>query len=443
MDRTSPHRFGRRGPRRLPDARGWLRAGPAWARGLFALTLAAALVAPAAGRGEEPEPAPVALHPALGDTVSAAEAARCGLFADVAGLEAAVFRPAPWGGYLVRLRTRTGATVLWRERNVSSAAWRQWRAQVEACLAGEHAPPPAVVEVPATGAGSATGATGAGGAAVADSVGGAVFADSAGGAAIATGAGAAIAPGAGAAADGAALAAADRPPPPRPKVWPEAPLPAPRPRPAVARDSTRVAAYPPLQGRWLVAAALGYRHCLTGFREFFTDMGLFELMVQNRATRRLTPYFAFQIGFGDIPDEFESVVTNPDGSPLDGRSALYALELGSLLTAGAGEHSDVYVGLGWGYYMRSLRWGTDATFVDIYGNLYTPTLVRELQDWGVSTRLGWRKQYRTIGGRVRMLDIQARWENYAASTLSAEPSLFRASGRDQWIALSVSLVGGF
>jgi len=211
----------------------------------------------------------------------------------------------------------------------------------------------------------------------------------------------------------------------------------------VARDSTRVATYPPLEGRWLVAAALGYRHCLTGFREFFTDMGLFELMVQNRATRRLTPYFAFQIGFGDIPDEFESIVTNPDGSPLDGRSALYALELGSLLTAGAGAHSDVYVGLGWGYYMRSLRWGTDATFVDIYGNLYTPTLVRELQDWGVSTRLGWRKQYRTVGGRVRLLDIQARWENYAASTLSAEPSSFRASGRDQWIALSVSLVGGF
>lgn len=399
MDRAFPNRIRRHGPRCRPDARGSLRAAPALARGLLAMTLAAMLAAPAAGWGQEPEPAPVALHPALGDTVSAAEAARCGLFADVAGLEAAVFRPAPWGGYLVRLRTRAGATVLWRERNVSSAAWRQWREQVEACLAGEYSPPPAAPPVVV-----------------------------------------AAAP-----ADSAGLAAVDRPAPPlqHPKVWPEAPLPTPRPRPAVARDSTRVATYPPLEGRWLVAAALGYRHCLTGFREFFTDMGLFELMVQNRASRRLTPYFAFQIGFGDIPDEFESIVTNPDGSPLDGRSALYALELGSLLTAAVGEHSDLYVGLGLGYYMRSLRWGTDATFVDIYGNLYTPTLVRELQDWGVSTRLGWRKQYRTVGGRVRMLDIQARWENYAASTLSAEPSPFLASGRDQWIALSVSLVGGF
>ena len=357
----------------------------------------------AVGRAE-PE-TPVAFHPAIGDTLDAREAARFGLFADEPGLRAAVLLPAPWGGYLARLTLDTPAGPVTRERNVPTAMLREWRERVTRLLAA-----PVVAAAPVdTAAASPAGAAPAGG----DSL--TVAADSA------------IAP-----------AATPAPATPaRPRVWPEVPLPAPRPGPPGLGLAPPVVAAP-VPARWLVTAGLGYRHCASDFNTFFTDMGQIEVAVSRRIGGTFQPYASFVYGFGDIQDDFEAVSEN-------GRSALYALELGLLARAPVSRRAHAYVGLGGGYYMRSLRWGGEE-FLGTDGYMYGGTLVLELQDWGGSVRVGLQLALPPAGKgkKERLLDFQLRLEEYARSSFEPfdDDSGFSVAGRDRWIAFSVSLLTG-
>jgi len=343
-------------------------------------------------------PAPVALHPAVGDTLDAREAARFGLLADEPGLQWAVVVPAPWGGYIVRLAVTTPSGAVTRERNLPTSQLRAWRAGIDAAVTG--------AVVPTDGAAVAPGAV-----VVVDTL---------------------------AAAPDTVRGPAPDLPPRRVPVWPEVPLPAGRPRPPGLDGIGRDGVAPVAPARWLVSTGLGYRHCASDFGRFFTDMGLLEIAVTRRLGRSFIPYAAFQYGFGDIQDAFEAVSEN-------GRSALYALEIGLLARTPVGRRTDVCAGLGGGYYMRSLRWGGEP-FVGADGAYNGGTLIRELQDWGVAAKIGVQIALPAAGKgkKERLLDIQLRVEDYARS--SFEPfdadSEFRAAGRDRWYALSVSLLTG-
>jgi hypothetical protein len=226
----------------------------------------------------------------------------------------------------------------------------------------------------------------------------------------------------------------------RPKVWPEAPLP-PNPRRLAARDTARAPAYPRLVGRWQAGLGIGYRHCRTDFGQFFPDMGQFELFFRRPVSRILSPYLSFQLGFGGMRSQIEQITAT-------GRTALYAFEAGTLLNVPTGWHGQLYLGVGGGYYMRSLVWGgvfytADGYIVD------SPTL--EVQNWGTSLRVGWQKQLRTRGNKIRILDFQARWERYGKTSMglsSLPDSLgnaisYSASGNDEWLVVSAALVTGF
>ncbi len=372
-----------------------------------AALFAALAVGAAVGRAESD--APIAIHSAIGDTLDAREAARFGLFADEPGLRTAVLLPALWGGYLARLTLDTPAGPVTRERNVPTAMLREWRERVTRLLEAPAATatPAVAVAVVDTTAVPPAGAAPAGG----DSL--TVAADSL----------AAPAP-------APALFA-------RPRVWPEVPLPASRPSPP-GLGIVPPGATAPVVARWLVTAGLGYRHCGSDFNRFFTDMGQIEVAVTHRIGRTFQPYAAFVYGFGDIQDDFEAVSEN-------GRSALYALEMGLLARAPVSRRAHAYFGLGGGYYMRSLRWGGEQ-FLGSDGYLYGGTIVLELQDWGGSARVGLQLALPASGKekKERLLDFQLRLEEYARS--SFEPfgadSDFKAVGRDRWIALSVSLLTG-
>jgi hypothetical protein len=373
-----------------------------------AALFAALAVGAAVGRAESD--APIAIHPAIGDTLDAREAARFGLFADEPGLRAAVLLPAPWGGYLARLTLDTPTGPVTRERNVRTAMLREWRERMTRLLEAPAATVTPAVEV-----------------AVADTTAVPPPGAPAGGDSLTVAADSLAAP---APAPAPALFA-------RPRVWPEVPLPASRPAPP-GLGIVPPGATAPVAARWLVTAGLGYRHCGSAFNRFFTDMGQIEVAVTHRIGRTFQPYAAFVYGFGDIQDDFEAVSEN-------GRSSLYALEMGLLARAPVSRRAHAYVGLGGGYYMRSLRWGGEQ-FLGSDGYMYGGTLVLELQDWGGSARVGLQLALPATGKekKERLLDFQLRLEEYARS--SFEPfgadSDFRAVGRDRWIALSVSLLTG-
>jgi hypothetical protein len=343
--------------------------------------------------------APVTLHPAVGDTLDAREAARYGLFADEPGLRWAVVLPAPWGGTIVRLALTTSSGTVIRERNLPTVRLRAWRSRIDAVIAGGAVAPDSTVFAPVMVV------------AVGDTL--AVAPDSLG----------AVAP----------RVAARRVP-----VWPEVPLPPARPRPPGLDGIGPGGAVPAAPARWLVATGIGYRHCGSDFGRFFTDMGLIEIAVTHRLGRSFSPYAAFQYGFGDIQDAFEAVSQN-------GRSAIYGLEMGLITRTPVSRGAHACFGFGGGYYMRSLRWGGEP-FIGADGVSYGGTLIRELQNWGVAAKLGVQLALPATGKgkKERLLDIQLRLEDYARS--SFEPfgadSELRAAGRDRWYALSVSLLTG-
>lgn len=106
------------------------------ASALTALLLLAA-AAPAADT-------PVILHPVVGKTIDAEEAARWGLFPDLPDLVEARFFTLPAGGFLARLRLDGTGEDRLRERSVPRAVWEDWRARIAAGepVDGAGAPPP-------------------------------------------------------------------------------------------------------------------------------------------------------------------------------------------------------------------------------------------------------------------------------------------------------------
>ena len=93
------------------------RPGRAALAAALALCAACSLSRPAAAVAAEPT---VALHAAVGDTLSRDEALRWGLFPDASDLRLAVFRAAPTGGYIARLHLDGPAGPRIRERNAGS-----------------------------------------------------------------------------------------------------------------------------------------------------------------------------------------------------------------------------------------------------------------------------------------------------------------------------------
>jgi len=234
-----------------------------------------------------------------------------------------------------------------------------------------------------------------------------------------------------------ALAAGRRPepfaPPPPGAVWPERPLDpdavAPPPLPPAPGDLRTGHA-----GDWVMRLNAGWKHCQTGFSEFFTDMAMVQMDIGYAVSDRVLPFFGFQTGFGDLTSELEAITGN-------GKSAVYAFELGLLLDLPLSDRTSVTLSGAGGYYMRSLRWGGD-DFLTLYGTYdYGAALVRELSDWGGSAGVGLRRRLGDRVGPPVFLQAGVRVEAYGA-----DPSLLydpvsdieiRAPDHDRWLTASI------
>jgi len=143
-------------------------------------------------------------------------------------------------------------------------------------------------------------------------------------------------------------------------LWPEACLPdlgeAPPPLPAPPDTTLPLSA-----ADWVTLVDVGYKHSTTRFGDYFTDMLLLGVAVGYPLRDWFVPTIGFQVGIGDLQDDFEELTGN-------GKSAHYALELGVQLRAPLAAETDVYLGLAGGYYMRSLRWGGTLyySYLDVY-----------------------------------------------------------------------------
>ena len=216
------------------------------------------------------------------------------------------------------------------------------------------------------------------------------------------------------------------PPPDRIRVWPEVPLPANLPR-ALPRDSLARAGYRPLAGRWFLMLEAGYKRNLTDFRDFFTDMGMFGI-TWGRMVGRLMPFFAMEVGFGDLKDDFEDLAG-------DGRSNTYAFSAGLLARQPLSRRTSFYVSGAYGYFIRSLQWG--GFFYNPYYGTYTEGFVLEQQDWGYALRAGVQIQ-RASRKKPRFLDIGIGLHSTPAEEwfYFDETHQFRATKRDTWLILS-------
>jgi len=224
--------------------------------------------------------------------------------------------------------------------------------------------------------------------------------------------------------------------PPEPgRVWPEVPLRpedlAPPPVPVDPSD------YPTsLAGDWVMQLDFGYKHSTTDFNRFFTDMAMFQLGVGYAVNDHWTPFLNFHTGFGDLVDAFEDVTGN-------GKSAIYAFELGARLSMPLGDRVAIAGALAGGYYMRSLRWGGDL-FFSPYGTVQGGSNVRELSDWGGSVRLGFQRRMGDRPESPIFLDVSVRYEGYGADpSILADPvsgAEIRSIDHDRWLALSVGFI---
>jgi hypothetical protein len=363
--------------------------------------VATATVAGGMDRSAESAPATVVLHPAVGDTLDAREAARFGLFGGVRDLRWVVFVPAPWGGYLARIQAVTDTGVVIRERNVSSQTWRTLRDRVEDVLAGR---PPVELEPESLLFGPFT-----------DPFPGPPAPEPV------------LAP---PDSSGAALQELPDESTEQLRVWPEAPLPAILSRRALA-DSVAMG-YPRISGRWFVMLEAGYKHNISDFREYFTDQGLFAVS-WGRMFGRVMPFLAIEVGFGDIRKQFEEISG-------DGRANTYNFSLGLQLRQPMSKRTHVYVSAAYGYFIRSLNWG--GIFVNPERGTVTDGYVLEQQDWGRSFRLGvqfWRK------GRPkpRFWDVGIGYQTSRADAwnfvddLDNPTRFLSADGNDTWLILSV------
>jgi hypothetical protein len=407
-------------------------SGPSWL--LLAVLLSTGLL-PGVASGRDLDK-PVRLNPALGDTVSAADLQRFGLYGDLEEARQAVFLLAPWGGYLVHLHVKTDKGMVWRERNIPAETWLAWQQRVADILAGKPwARTPAATLPPPPG-----------------------FAPGGGTAAPET---TAVAPGTGVPPQGPPRRSEGGPPEPsspregppaevggetipeaapadtgevrlepaqgRVRVWPEVPLPPKRARRRVPADTTR-ARYQELSGRWYLLLEAGYKRDVTDFREFFTDQGMFAVK-WGRMFGRVMPFFGMEIGFGDLQDDFEELAGN-------GRGNTYNFELGLLIRQPLGRRTQFYVSGAYGYFIRSMQWG--GPFYGYYGT-YSNGYVLEQQDWGVGLRAGIQLQ-RRHRRKARFWDLGVSVQTSPAQTWrfpedAAHP--FEAGGHDTWVTLSL------
>jgi len=348
-----------------------------------ALVVSVAMTAaPAHARSE---PAVVALSPSLPDTLSAADAARFGLYGDIDGLRRLWFLVAPWGGYLVRLEVAGPDGAELRERNVPRARWRAYRQQVEAVLAGQALPAGVAVGVgePASGDSSPVVAVAA--------VGDTIWFDEE-----------------------------------RIRVWPEVPVPPTVPGPPIQRGDPK---YPAVGGRWVTMLEAGYQHNISTFSDFFTDMLTFGVHFGYTVSDHVMPYFSFDVGFGDITKDMEHIAG-------EGRSNTYNFALGLLTRAEIGRRTALYLSGAGGYFVRTLQWG------GVYENPITGRVedgyVLEQQDVGVALRAG--IQFQTAhSSRLRGWDVGVTVRYTPAERWAYARDGVQVFGdrSDTWVALTV------
>jgi hypothetical protein len=376
-----------------------VRLRPGGLAALGWLGIALLLAAPCSGGSRR---ATVPLNSSLPDTLTAADAERFGLYADVSGLSRFWFVPAPWGGYTVVLETIADGRVRVRERNVPRARWRQLQARVERVLEGAHPASEPLSQAPAwtdsalhreprlrSPAGNP-------------------------------------APEAGGHEAGTDTTTAPRTPH-RIRVWPEVPLPPAR--AATRPDRAAKSLYPGFADRWLTLLEAGYRHPISSFDAFFTGMAQFGLAFARTFGERFIPYGSFTIGFGDIKRDFEDIAG-------EGRSNVYSFALGTILRQPVGRKTFAYAGVEGGFYARLLQWG--GLFQDPFTGRTTDGYVLEQQDFGWSVRLGIALQ-RPNTEKVRVWDLGIAYQTSPAERWAyhSDGKSFLGDGRDAWLVISL------
>jgi hypothetical protein len=276
------------------------------------------------------------------------------------------------------------AGVSLRERNVPRDQWRAYRVRADAVLSGHP--------LPATGAAAV----------------GAKSTEAASSGSLS--------------ADGDTIRFAED----RLRVWPEVPVPPGIPAPPVEKREPR---YPSVGGRWVTLLEAGYQRNFSSFRDFFTDMLTFGVYFGKTLSDHIMPYFAFDVGFGDITDDMEKIAG-------DGRANTYNFSLGVLVRAEAGRRSALYLSGAGGYFVRSLQWG--GAYEDPLTGRVSEGFVLEQQNFGVAVRAG--IQFQTdhprrlrawdLGITLRMTPAE-RW------AFAYEDTQVFGDLRDTWVALTI------
>jgi len=256
---------------------------------LLAVWIGAGAQAVASPRSDETL---VTLHPALPDTLTAAEVHRLGLFTDVADLDRVWFTAPIDGGVRAHLDLLPGTEPRRRERRLTRDHWREMQVRTAQVLAGEDPVPVRADTMGATAAGDT-------------------------------------------------LAAG--------QAWPEVPWTNPAPESVLPAEEVAEAQYPTLGDRWLLQVGLGYQRNLTSYREFFTDQGILSLVFARPLSDHFIPYASFELGFGDLQRDFEAITG-------DGRANTYSITAGALGNTGLGRSTRLYGGAAGGYFIRSMQW---------------------------------------------------------------------------------------
>ena len=384
-------------PGRLPAGLLGKLPGRSLAVASLPMALAVSIVMTATPAHARSEPAVVALSPSLPDTLSAADAARFGLYGDIDGLRRLWFLAAPWGGYLVRLEVVGPDGELLRERNVPRARWRAYRQQVEAVLAGRALPAETVSGARDPAAGDSSPSV-------------------------------------------PATVASDRLPPvqtaaagdtiwfdeDRIRVWPEVPVPPAVPGPPIQEQDPK---YPAAGGRWVTMLEAGYQHNASTFSDFFTDMLTFGVYFGYTVSDHVMPYFSFDVGFGDITKDMEHIAG-------EGRSNTYNFALGLLTRAEIGRRTALYLSGAGGYFVRTLQWG--GVYEDPITGRVEDGYVLEQQDVGVALRAG--IQFQTAhSSRLRAWDVGVTVRYTPAERWAYARDGVQVFGdrSDTWVALTV------